>query len=62
MSSYSTLDDEDFWRRIDDILGTIPQEENRVTVRRYLKERLANGVKTSTLANDANALRGFCLT
>ena len=61
MSSYSTLDDEDFWRRIDGILGTIPLEENRVTVRRYLRERMANGVKTSTLANDANALRGFCL-
>ena len=61
MSSYSTLDDEDFWRRVDDILGTIPHEPNRGVVRRYIKERLAHGVKTSTLANDANAIRGFCL-
>lgn len=61
MSSFDNLDDDDLWRRVDLVLGTIPNEENRATVRRYLKERLANGVRPSTIGQDANALRGFCV-
>lgn len=61
MSSFSNLSDDDFWRRIDRILATIPNEENRRTVRRYLRDRLANGIRTSTVGSDANALRAFCL-
>ena len=42
------------------ILGTISRDVNRATVRRYLEERQANGIKAPTLANEANTLRGFC--
>ena len=61
MSSYSGLSDDDFWRRIDRMLQPIPHDANRTTLRRYLKERLANGIKTSTIACDANAIRGLCI-
>src|ERR1041385_7263775 len=44
----------------DRILETIPTAGNRATVLRYLEERQANGIKFPTLANEANALRGFC--
>lgn len=59
MSSFSGLSVDDFWRRIDRMLEPIPNPDHRATLRRYLKERLANGIKTSTLACDANAIRGL---
>lgn len=42
------------------ILDTIPNAANRATVLRYLSERQANSIKVPSLANEANALRGFC--
>ena len=61
MSSYSNLSDDDFWRRMDRCLALVPHEANRSMLRRYIKERLANGIKPSTLASDANAVRGLLL-
>ncbi len=61
MSGLSDLPEDEFWRRVEGILATIPHEGNRATLRRYLTERRANGIRTSTLGSDANALRGFCV-
>lgn len=61
MSGLSDLPEDEFWRRVEGILATIPHEGNRATLKRYLTERRANGIKTSTLGSDANALRGFCV-
>jgi site-specific recombinase XerC len=61
MSSFSNLGDDDFWRRIDRLLTPIPHEGNRALLKRYIRERLANGIRASTLASDANAIRGLLL-
>jgi len=60
VSGLSSLPEDQFWQRVETILATIPHDGNRATVRRYLTERLANGVKSSAFGSDANALRGFC--
>lgn len=59
MSSFTGVSDEKLRERIQRILDDIPHEGNREIVERYLNERGAQGIKASTLANDANALRCF---
>lgn len=61
MSGFTGVDDEEFWRLINNILGTIPLEENRETILRYVEERYANGIKPATCGVDANALRALCV-
>jgi integrase/recombinase XerD len=56
----SSVNGQNWEARRERILDTIAHAKNRALVQRYLNERQANGVKASTLSNDANALRGFC--
>ncbi|MHB8633585.1 MAG: hypothetical protein ACYDBQ_06400 [Thermoplasmatota archaeon] len=46
-------------RRLESILATVPSLGNVATIRRYLAERQANGIKVSTLLNEANSLRNL---
>lgn len=59
MSGFTGMDDDELWQTIERYLAYIPLPENRETVRRYLEERRANGIKQATLGIDVNALRSL---
>lgn len=59
MSSHTGNTDEELWTSLNRIISTVPLEENRDTLLRYLQERAANGIKPATLGIDANCLRSF---
>lgn len=46
--------------RLERLLAGIENEANRATARRYVDERLANGVHPGTVANGLTAVRDFC--
>lgn len=56
MSSLSPMTAE---RAVERIVQAVRHKKNRETLRRYLDERAAGGIKGSTIANDANHLRWF---
>jgi integrase/recombinase XerD len=62
MSTFTPMSDEQLWRALEHYLNCIPFEHNRETVRRYLEERHANGIKPATLGIDVNALRALALS
>lgn len=61
MSLVSALDPSAAQAHLDRILATIPSASNRGVVVAYLGERRVNGIRMSTLAMDANALRGLAV-
>lgn len=61
MSSHTNLPEDALWVSLNKILATIPLDENRDTLLRYLQERAANGIKPSTLGIDANCMRAFMI-
>lgn len=61
MSSHTGNTDDELWDSLNRIIETVPLEENRAILLRYLQERAANGMKPATLGIDANAVRAFML-
>lgn len=55
-----SVTDANWLRRLERLLATFSNEQNRGVLRDQLEERRANGVKVSTLYTEANAIRGLC--
>lgn len=59
MSAFTHLPEDQLWPCLDRYIASIPLKENQDTVRRYLEERQANGMRQGTLGIDVNALRSL---
>lgn len=59
MSGFTQLNEPKMWQTVESYLAYIPLEANRETVRRYVEERFANGMKPATIGIDVNALRSL---
>lgn len=60
MSFFTGVPEDVVWDRISRVVSTIPNAHNQELAMRYLRERAAFGIKTSTLGTDVNHLRAFC--
>ena len=61
MSSLSSKSAGEMQQILERLLQEIPNPANRDVVRNYCEERLAGGLKPSTIGIDANALRSLGL-